>query len=353
MDMKKCFLITPIGPERSEIRKRSDQLLQYIIQPVTMEQGYQLLRVDQSNTWPITPDILRNLIDADLVIADITDLNPNVMYELGIRHAFDKPVITLAERGRPLPFDIADMRITLYCLEGSEVEYSKLLLSNSIKLIGTGEVQSELPIRSAVDIKSFEKISERELTQPTSDSVGAYISVLKSIESRLTAVESKLDHPSGQSEKQFSRRIFIVHGHDGELKIDLARFLEKLEFEPIILHEQPDKGETIFSKLRDEMSDVGFAFIILSPDDVGGIASRTEELRARARQNVVFEHGLFCGQLGPSRICAIRKGDVEIPSDLHGVLYKTLPIGGNISSIAFDIVKELRAAGYIVDANKV
>ncbi len=350
--MKKCFLITP-GPERSEIRKRSDQLLEYIIQPVTIEHGYQLLRVEQSSSWPITPDILRNLIDADLVIADITDLNPNVMYELGVRHAFSKPAIALAERGGTLPFDLADMRVTLYCLAGSEVEYSKQLLSDSIELINTEGVRSELPVRAAVDIKSFEKISERELTQPTSDSFGAYVSVLKSIESRLTAVESKLDRPSDQSEKQFSRRVFIVHGHDGELKIDLARLLEKLEFEPIILHEQPDKGETIFSKLRDEMSDVGFAFIILSPDDIGGVASRAEELQARARQNVVFEHGLFCGQLGPSRICAIRKGDVEIPSDLHGVLYKTLPIGGNIGSIAFDIVKELRAAGYIVDANKV
>lgn len=352
--MKECFLIAPIGPERSEVRKRSDELFQYIIHPVTTELGYKLLRVDQiSIPGPITADILRKLIDADLVIADITDLNPNVMYELGIRHAFGKPVIMLAERGQAIPFDITNVRVIFYSLELAEVGYSKHLLASSIELIIRDEVQSDLPIRAAVDIKSFEKISERELTQPTSDSFGAYINVLKSIESRLAAVESKLDRPSEKSEKQYSRRIFIVHGHDGELKNELARFLEKLEFEPIILHEQPDKGETIFSKLRDEMSDVGFAFIILPPDDIGAIASRIEELKARARQNVVFEHGLFCGQLGPSRICAIRKGDVEIPSDLHGVLYKTLPIGGNIGSIAFDIVKELRAAGYIVDANKV
>ena len=64
--------------------------------------------------------------------------------------------------------------------------------------------------------------------------------------------------------EEYSRRIFIVHGHDGELKNELARLLEHLDFEPIILHEQPDKGQTIFEKLNGELSDVGFAFVILT-----------------------------------------------------------------------------------------
>lgn len=100
------------------------------------------------------------------------------------------------------------------------------------------------------------------------------------------------------------------------------------------------------------MSDVGFAFVLLTPDDVGSVATAPTDLRRRARQNVVFEHGLVVAALSPERVCAIRKGEVEIPSDLQGVIYKTIPPGGSIRSIAIDIANELRAAGYILDANK-
>jgi len=151
-----------------------------------------------------------------------------------------------------------------------------------------------------------------------------------------------------------SRRIFIVHGHEDGLKNSVARLLEKLDFEPVILHEQSDQGRTIFQKLTDEMADVGYAFVLLTPDDIGASVSEIEKenFKSRARQNVIFEHGLFIGHLGPQRVCAICSGDIEIPSDLHGVLYKKIPSGGNISSIAVSIVKELNAVGYEVNANK-
>ncbi len=146
--------------------------------------------------------------------------------------------------------------------------------------------------------------------------------------------------------------MFIVHGHDAVLKNELARLLEKLDFVPIILHEQPDRGQTIIQKLGREITDVGFAFVVLTPDDVGAVATDPSSLKPRARQNVVFEHGLFSGQLSQSRVCAIRRGDVEIPSDLHGVVYKTVPVGGSVASIALEVVNELKAAGYVVDANR-
>jgi predicted nucleotide-binding protein len=125
-----------------------------------------------------------------------------------------------------------------------------------------------------------------------------------------------------------------------------------LQFEPVILHELADRGDTIFAKLTGEMSDVGFAFVLLTPDDVGGLGPASAALRPRARQNVVFEHGLFVGHLRSDRVCAITKGEVELRSDLHGVLYKPIHSGGSVAAITFDIVKELRAAGYDVDANR-
>jgi predicted nucleotide-binding protein len=153
--------------------------------------------------------------------------------------------------------------------------------------------------------------------------------------------------------KAYSRRIFIVHGHDVGLKNELARLLERLEFTPIILHEQPDQGRTIFRKLNDELKDVGYAFVLLTPDDVGALSSRRDNLSERARQNVVFEHGLLIGVLGQDRVCAIVKGNVEIPSDLHGVLYLPTSATGGIDSIALSVLRELRSAGYQVDANKI
>lgn len=149
--------------------------------------------------------------------------------------------------------------------------------------------------------------------------------------------------------RKCSKRVFIVHGHDAGPKLELARLLERLSLVPVILHEQVDAGRTIFQKLREELSDVGFAFILLTPDDVGCIAG-SEELRPRARQNVVFEHGLLVGLLGPDRVCAIVKDEVEIPSDLQGILYKHLPRNGDLTSITLQLAAELNSAGLEIDA---
>lgn len=152
--------------------------------------------------------------------------------------------------------------------------------------------------------------------------------------------------------QQFSNRIFVIHGHDVALKTELARLLERLDLLPIILHEQPDLGMTVLSKLRAELKDVGYAFALLTPDDQASPIDRPRAKQKRARQNVVFEHGMLVGLLGPDRVCAIVRGDIEIPSDLSGVLYKRIGMDDSIDLIALELVKELRSAGYDVDANR-
>jgi predicted nucleotide-binding protein len=144
-------------------------------------------------------------------------------------------------------------------------------------------------------------------------------------------------------------RLFLVHGHDQAVLQEVARFLERLDQDIIILREQPNKGRTIIEKFED-YSDVGFAVILLTSDDRGGSASATlEEQRPRARQNVILELGYFLGRLGRSRVCALYREGVEIPSDYSGVLYLKLdPEGG----WRLQLAKELRAAGLPVDMNK-
>lgn len=144
-----------------------------------------------------------------------------------------------------------------------------------------------------------------------------------------------------------SDNIFIVHGHDGEARETVARFIERLGFKPIILHEQANRGRTIIEKVEAN-SDVGFAIVLLTPDDEGR-TSGSSDLEPRARQNVLLELGYFIGRLGRENVCALKRGQVEIPSDFAGVVWEAMgPDGGWKQALG----RELLAAGYSVDWNK-
>lgn len=106
-----------------------------------------------------------------------------------------------------------------------------------------------------------------------------------------------------------ARKIFIVHGHDEGAREAVARYVERLGFEPIILHEQASQGRTIIEKIEAH-SDVGFAIVLLTPDDFGG--RKGEEAKDRARQNVLLELGYFVGRLGRARVCALKRGELEV-----------------------------------------
>jgi predicted nucleotide-binding protein len=146
-----------------------------------------------------------------------------------------------------------------------------------------------------------------------------------------------------------SDKIFIVHGHDEEMKQTVARFVEKLDLEPIILSERPNQGRTIIEKFEAH-SDVGYAIILLTPDDIGHPVNAENEKQARARQNVILELGYFVGRLTRARVCALKKGDIELPSDIHGVLYE--PFDQN-NGWKLKLASEMKQAGLNVDLNKV
>lgn len=148
-----------------------------------------------------------------------------------------------------------------------------------------------------------------------------------------------------------SQRVFVVHGHDEEMKQSVARTLENLELEPLILHERPNKGRSIIEKFED-YADVGFAVVLLSPDDKCFVENEGEvEEKRRARQNVILELGFFLGKLGRNRVMALHKetNDFEMPSDYDGVLYTPYDENG---SWRFDLAQELNASGFKVNANE-
>jgi predicted nucleotide-binding protein len=143
-----------------------------------------------------------------------------------------------------------------------------------------------------------------------------------------------------------TRKVFVVHGHDEEMRQTVARFLERLDVEPIILHEQPNRGATVIEKFE-RHADVGFAIVLLSPDHVGASAANPSDLQARARQNAILELGYFVGALKRHRVCALVRDELELPSDIHGIVYVTFDGG----SWKLDLVRELKAAGFEIDAN--
>src|SRR5262249_37828680 len=121
-------------------------------------------------------------------------------------------------------------------------------------------------------------------------------------------------------------RVFIVHGHDDGAKETVARLVEQLGPKAIILHEQASQGKTVIEKFE-EYADCQFAIVLLTPDDAGS-AKGANTVNDRARQNVVFELGYFFGRLGRQNVCALIKGDVEKPSDIHGLAYVQVDAAG-------------------------
>jgi len=183
------------------------------------------------------------------------------------------------------------------------------------------------------------------------------IDKLRSIKDRLVLIY-ELNHLTGRKIgepeifPQNNNKIFIVHGHDEEAKYSVARLLERLGIEVIILHEQPNQGRTIIEKFED-YSDVGYAVVLLTPDDLGGSVNDLENFLPRARQNVIFELGFFIGKLGRERVCALHKGDlqgkIEIPSDFSGVIWIRMDSEG---AWQFKLAREIKAAGFDVDLNR-
>lgn len=142
-------------------------------------------------------------------------------------------------------------------------------------------------------------------------------------------------------------KVFIVHGHDDLLKNQVARFIEKLGLEAIILHEQASSGNTIIEKIEN-YSSVGFGIVLYTACDIGGENDENPNLQNRARQNVVFEHGYLMGKIGRRNVCALVKGNIEKPNDISGVVY--IP---TIGEWKLNLSKELKNSGYLIDMNLV
>ena len=154
---------------------------------------------------------------------------------------------------------------------------------------------------------------------------------------------STINRMLGIEDAEPQMQVFIVHGHDDTAKLSLKNYLQnslKLP-EPTILHEQPNCGRTIIEKFEDLSREADLVFVLLTPDDPTAAGSDSDAKKRRARQNVIFELGYFIGLLGrrSGRVFLLYKGDLELPSDISGLVY--LNIDHGIESVGEQIRREI------------
>jgi predicted nucleotide-binding protein len=149
---------------------------------------------------------------------------------------------------------------------------------------------------------------------------------------------------------QADRRVFIVYGHDVAARDNLELVLRRMKLEPIILQNLPAEGDTIIEKLErylGEHGDVGFACVLLTPDDEGYPAGQAEQRKYRARQNVILELGMVLARLGRRRVVILHKGSVELPSDIGGLIYRAFQ--ERVEEVRTALFQDLRNARYQPD----
>jgi hypothetical protein len=181
--MKTCFVIAPIGEIGSEIRKRSDLVLKYVISPAAEQCGYAALRADQiSEPGLITSQVIQHIIDDPLVIADLTERNPNVFYELAIRHALKKPLVQIIKSGEQVPFDVAGTRtIPVDHRDLESVEIAKQEIVKQIESLEKKPQDIETPISVAVELQFL-----RQSENPEERSLAGLVSSLSEIKAELS-----------------------------------------------------------------------------------------------------------------------------------------------------------------------
>ena len=202
---KTCFVISPIGSEDSSTRKRSDKILRHVITPVVAECGYpEAVRADHISTpGMITTQIIERVVEDDLVIADLTELNPNVFYELALRHAVRKPFVHIIEKGHRIPFDVAASRtIEIDHTDLDSVERAKAELKRQILAAEASPDDIDNPISITFDLKALAKSDdpgERSIVELAADitKIGSTLVEMNNKLIGLAKVEKKLNEIQG------------------------------------------------------------------------------------------------------------------------------------------------------------
>jgi hypothetical protein len=202
---KICFVIAPIGEPNSETRKISDQIFNHLISATITALGYKPVRADHiSEPGIISSQVVQHVLDSPLVIADLTGRNPNVFYELAIRHAVQKPVIQIIMEEEQIPFDIAGTRTIRFDIHDLDsVQEAKSEIVRQIRSIEKGFAKTENPISVAIDMKIL-----KESRNPEERSLADLIEAVSMLRLGISAIESRLKNPESLIPLDYLRDVF-------------------------------------------------------------------------------------------------------------------------------------------------
>ncbi len=225
---KICFVIAPIGEPDSDIRKRSDQVFKHIIAPAVKPFGFKPIRADHiSEPGIITSQVIQYVVESPLVVADLTGRNPNVFYELAIRHAIKKSLVQLIKKGEQIPFDVAGTRTIQFDIHDLDsVDEAKNELKKQIESIEKGKYEIDTPISVALDLK-FLKESEN----PEQRSLADIVEAITELRAGILSLEKKLSDPTSIIPPDYLDHIFRRlggHPYFRDYYIELIDITERL-----------------------------------------------------------------------------------------------------------------------------
>lgn len=258
--VKTCFIVTPIGADDSSTRRSAQGVIDSAIKPVLKELGYQaLVAHEMFKIGSITTQVIEQLLNADMVIANLTELNPNVMYELAVRHAKRKPVVAIVEKGTRLPFDLAEERTLFYANDMLGVHELMPRLKLTIKEAEKDE-NPDNPIYRTVEGLVMKEVAK------TDDQ--------RFIVDKLLQLESKVDEISGSRNTQEVKLKMPRTTYGGEAKNELYLFIR------VALSDESMERLSVFQE--DVMSSEAIRFIS-SPKQVEGVLHYTVRHRSDFR----------------------------------------------------------------------
>lgn len=188
-EKKACFVISPIGEADSEVRKRADQILRHVIRPAVQECGYDAVRADEiDKPGIITSQVIQHIVSDPLVVADLTGRNPNVFYELAVRHAIRRPLVQLIQKGEPIPFDVAATR-TIYVdhHDLDSVASARAEIVSQIRALEKDPASLETPISVSLDLQML-----RQSENPEERSLADLVAAVTDLRVELTKMEGRI-----------------------------------------------------------------------------------------------------------------------------------------------------------------
>lgn len=215
-DNQVCFVISPIGEENSDIRKQADLVLKHIVSAPVESAGYKVIRADQiEKSGVITNQVIEHVLESELVIADLSGHNPNVFYELALRHAAQKPLIQMIRKGEDLPFDVAPMRTIRYELDLEGADKATRELTGFIGQLSEDDHVAS-PVSMAIDLyKQSGKSSHEQQLISLRNEVGQVLSELQNIYPKTGSVR-------GDGVNNIIRKLEELHNNESSISYTIV-----------------------------------------------------------------------------------------------------------------------------------